>query len=159
MRLQRTWTGNIDEAATFFEEALPSDKNAELHIDLQGVTLINSIGIMRWMQWAKSLPADLQVFFARAPLQVVNQAALVDGFFPPNFKVESFQALYYCDPCSEEKAVLFENGRHYFYPAQTKGNEPEINMPLIHCPKCSKPMEPDFSGNRAFAFLRTKPGN
>lgn len=121
--------GNIDEDATFSPPDIGAFANVA--IDLEKVTAINSVGIREWIKWVKAFPPNVQLSVRKCPKIVVDQINMVAGFLPQGTKVESFFVPYYSDASGSEKMVLFEEGREYkggevFAPAEVKDDSGEL---------------------------------
>lgn len=155
MRFDVTVNENLDQDAKFFDQPVPNQPGAELWLNFEKVKLINSTGIRRWMQWCKDLPADIKVYITQAPLGVVEQAHLIDRFFPKNCEIQSIRSFFYCERDTEEQSVLLKRGEHYFYAEDSADKKVQLKLPQIPCPLCAQVMQPDFLENRVFAFLKT----
>lgn len=139
--------GRIDE-----NTKLPNvlAKGQPLHIDLGGVTGVNSVGCRQWAIWIKNLKRGGATFLHKCPPIFINQVNILIGLLPDDFTVESFYVPYHCESCGAEEVQLFERGRHF----QTLE---AINVQeQIICPVCSALMELDVVKERYFGFLRRK---
>lgn len=155
MRFDRAIEGNLDGVVTFFDEPVPAEPNAELWVDLSKVEVVNSTGLMRWMKWCKSHPAGLRVFLTHCPWNFAVQSSIMQGFFPPNCRLQSIRTYFYCEKDHEEKNVLLNREKDYLYAEDSAQGQAEIRLPTVLCPKCSLAMEPDFVESRLFAFLKS----
>src|SRR5262245_9841324 len=96
--------GHIDEDATF--NGLEITKAAKVHLDLDGVSAINSCGIREWIKWIRTAPTTSQIVYQNCPKVIVDQINMVAGFLPENAKVASFYVPYYSDASGNEKMIL-----------------------------------------------------
>lgn len=136
--------GNIDEDSSF----QPADTGgaAEIVLDLDKVTAINSVGIREWIKWVKTMPAASKLAVRKCPKIIVDQINMVAGFLPAGTVVESFYVPYYSDASGEEKMVLFNNGTEF-----TNG---EVNAPAEVKDDSGEVMEMDVIEAKYFKFLK-----
>jgi anti-anti-sigma regulatory factor len=81
----------------------------EVIIDFKNVTLINSTGIQRWIQFFSHTPDHVQVSFVNCVQRIVNQINLFPGFMAgKNVKVLSFYAPYYSESEDESYDLLLK---------------------------------------------------
>lgn len=145
--------GYIGENSEFFEVNLNGVKH--LHIDLNDVNYLNSVGVKNWIAWTRKLRDDLMVTFSNCPPLFVNQMNNVVDFLPKSGSVDSFYVQYYCDNCATEKNVLLEKGKHFDFATETSPRRVEV-ADSIECPKCKGPMELDVFKDKYFLFLDKK---
>jgi len=103
--------GSVDEDAVFTAPSLAP--GADVTLDLEAVTAINSVGIREWIKWIKAFPSGSQLSVRHCPKVIVDQINMVAGFLPPGTVVQSFYVPYYADESGAEKMVLFVNGRDF----------------------------------------------
>lgn len=141
--------GPISEKTPLYEYNI---RNAtEVHVDMEKVTFINSIGVRNWILWTCKLHEGIRFTLAKCPFVIVNQINTVHGFLPKTARIESFFAPYICE-CGAETTLLFQRGKEYEYPQN--GEEGKVNFPKeIPCTKCSNKMEPDFLEKKIFGVL------
>lgn len=140
----------IGENSELFRVPLAGVKR--LVLDLGAVNYINSVGIKNWIQWTWRFPEDVTLVLRRCPPSVVNQINMVAGFLPKNSEIESLFVPYYCDECSKEANVLFNNGEHFF--VAREGQKKKVVYPENQgCDKEDCGMEPDILESKYFKFL------
>ena len=137
--------GHIDEDSNF--SAVPTGSSAQLVIDFNGVTAINSCGIREWIKWLKTIPTNKEVVYQNCPKIIVDQANMVAGFVPENGKIQSFYVPYYCDSTDSEKMILFTEGKEF--------NGESVNPPQgIVDDETGEEMEMDVIEAKYFKFLK-----
>jgi anti-anti-sigma regulatory factor len=114
---------------TDFQPLLERVRTAEVHLDLGGITRINSCGVRDWIGFVRKLEDDgASVILERCPPVIVAQLVQVSGFSGRAGRVESVLAPFYCKKCDAEKLELLA-----------------LNRPLeadlvMSCPHCKSPM-------------------
>lgn len=152
MKLEFSVEGPISESNSIFSASVSNA--TEVHIDLSIMTFINSIGVKNWISFMVKIPTRAQVYLINAPLVMLNQVSMVQGFLPKNGFVQSFRAPYHCDSCGAEEIFLAERGKDYEY-ASHNGGTPKIDIPEERpCSKCRKEMSLDFNIAKTLAFLK-----
>ena len=92
--------------------SLETHSKNEVVIELEGLELINSVGIRGWINWTREFaPARLKL--RNCPKIFVDQINLVAGFLPADAVVESFFVPYYCEEENLESFVKWVKGVHY----------------------------------------------
>jgi len=110
-------------------------------LDLSGVARINSVGIRKWLEAARTAPAELMLQFERCAPPIVSQMNMIPTFISAG-RVESILAPYMCPGCGEELLELI------------KVTDPEMDLPpRRRCPACKEPLEFDDLPDEYFAFL------
>lgn len=143
--LRLTLKGQIDEDADY--GSVKAAGVRRIVFDFEGVKLINSTGIQRWIKFLQGLPSDAEVVFSRCAIRVVTQINLFPGFLGGRpVKVESFYAPYFCEACDSSCDVLLETARHSVDASMTKA-------PKMQCPKCGGAAEFDGIEKKYFLFL------
>ncbi|MGE4131488.1 MAG: hypothetical protein AB7F86_07600 [Bdellovibrionales bacterium] len=140
-----TINGALNENAQF--PNFPNPIGGRLVIDLEGVTMINSLGCRTWSQWLNKINAKNGVALQRCSPPVVHQLNVLSGFIGPNAVVESAFVTYYCDSCGATEKVLVPLGAGIKSIDQIKLDETMI------CPVCSALMELEVSPERYFTFV------
>ncbi len=136
--------GGIDEDASFVAPNLGSA--AEVNLDLEGVTAINSVGIREWIKWIKAFPTSLKLSVRHCPKIIVDQINMVAGFLPDGTIIESFYVPYYSDASGDERMVLFMNGKEF--------NGSEVTPPSEVKDDSGEVMEIDVIEAKYFKFLK-----
>lgn len=140
--------GKIDEFSDYSQMSFGEVDRAIL--DFDGVTLINSSGIQRWIAFLESVPESIRVDFKNCPLRIVNQMNLFPAFLAGrDVKVHSFYAPYYCECIDESKNVLLNTDEHF-------ADLDDIKVPNISCDQCGELMEFDGIEKKYFLFLKRK---
>jgi len=141
--------GAMDEEAVFPNTV--HQRQEKIIIDLENVTLINSMGARAWVNWVRSLESLAScIVLEKCPPIVVNQINILLGFLPKNGVVGSFKIPYFCEDCGLEEAILWQMGVQY----QENGafQEPEDKA----CPKCQSAFAADCVPQFYFRFLTRK---
>jgi len=123
-----------------------------LKFDFDGVALINSAGIQKWINFLKTVPDPTFVYFERAPVKIVHQLNLFPGFTAGK-KVHfmNFYAPYYCE--HEDKSYdILTQVKDAFQPPD------EPHAPHVLCPSCKGPLEFDAIEKKYFLFLKRAAG-
>jgi hypothetical protein len=146
-----TVVGQISEHLPLF---LYKINNAtEIHVDLKGLTFINSIGVSNWVSWTQKIPAGCRLYLENCPFVIINQINIVHGFVPPGTtRVQSFFAPYYCE-CGKEEILLCERGREYAYP-EDHGRAPVALPEFLPCKKCGGRAEMDFDPKKIVKMIQ-----
>lgn len=137
--------GHISEESDY--SSVKFDGVQALLFDVDGITLINSIGIQKWIKFMASIPSTIQLAIARCPLRIINQINLFPDFFAKKpVAYLSFYVPYFCEKCDDSRSLLIE--------AQTiKPQAPAA--PPMKCPTCSSAMNFDGIENKFFAFMKS----
>lgn len=102
--------GALDEETSL--SGLSAQDCADMTVDLEGLTAINSIGIREWIRWVKGLGA-VKLRVRACPRVFVDQINMVAGMLPEGAIVESFYVPYHCEEQDAEIAVLWTRGVQY----------------------------------------------
>jgi hypothetical protein len=139
------FNGHIDEDAQFGSLELAGA--AQVVLDLNEVSAINSCGIREWIKWIRTAPSGAKVIYKNCPKVIVDQINMVAGFLPENGKVESFYVPYYSDSTGNEKMILFREGSEFrngeVYPPEEVKDE-----------ETGEAMEMDVIEAKYFRFLK-----
>jgi hypothetical protein len=137
-----TLTGFLDDSALpVFAAEIPG----KLVINLQGVTMINSLGCRSWLKWIASVHARDGVVLKLCSSAFISQVNVLKGFVPEHVQIESFQVPYLCRQCAHEDHVVFT--------ADQDGDAPETRA----CPNCGGVADIDVVEWKYFSFLGKKP--
>lgn len=120
----------------------------KLEIDLENLTMVNSLGCRLWSQWIKGqVQARAGIHLVKCSPAIVNQVNILDGFLPANGQVDSFFVPYYCEGCGHEDRVLLSRGKEFDGEGLLSVSE---DLP---CPKCKAIMSIEVVKDRYFKFL------
>jgi hypothetical protein len=137
------FSGGIDED-TDFRGLTPASQ--VLFLDLDGIKVINSTGIRKWISWIK-LQMDKTIVLAHCPRIFIDQLNMVAGFLPNGAKVQTFYVPYYSDSTGSEKNVIFQVGKEV------------IDGQVKHFPQVTgedgKEMQLDVHPEKYFKFLKS----
>src|SRR4051812_37692461 len=90
--------GKIDENSDY--AVVLAAKSSHIVLDFNDVSLINSSGIQKWIQFLQAIPATVRVDFDNCPLRIVNQMNLFPAFYGGrNIIPLAFYAPFYCEKC------------------------------------------------------------
>lgn len=110
---------------TLLDLQIPDD--LELHLHLEKLRGINSLGVRAFVIWSSKLK-NPKILIHDAPKSFVDQINMVDGFLPPQARMRSFFVPYYSEATGEESQALFAIGiNFYLYEDQWKFSFPEIH--------------------------------
>jgi hypothetical protein len=116
----------------------------KLIIDLEKLTMVNSLGSRRWQKWIKDVRAQGGISLVRCSTPFVAQVNVLQGFVPPAVKIESFLVPYLCTKCAHEEHLLF-----------TVGKDTSVTDERI-CPTCGGTSKLDVHKSHYFNFLDKK---
>lgn len=120
-------------------------------IDLEKLTMINSLGCRKWIHWLKAYPKSIQISLVNCSTVIVNQINILVGFIPPGVTVESIYVPYYCNSCGNDQVVLLS-----VVDAQAPGWSFEQIADEKECTHCKAKAELDVLKSRYFQFLTKK---
>lgn len=123
--LQRSLT----ERASF--AGLAEQLEGEVVFDLRHLTLINSMGVSRWVAFLREVPEDVDYSFAHCSVPFCTQASFIPDMVGSG-KVQSFFAPYFCTACDREAERELKVGDVTL--------EPELAPPTQRCPSCGEEM-------------------
>ncbi len=143
--LMVSFVGQIDAGADY--SSLQFTGVSKAVFNFQGINLINSAGIQKWVKFMESLPDELNIVFEVCPASIVNQINLFANFTGGK-KVEftSFIAPFFCEKCDEENDMLLK--------AKDIVSHGDVTVPTPPCPTCGTTMEFDSIEDKYFAFLK-----
>lgn len=135
--------GALDEHAI-----LPSDlgTSTDIHVDLDGLSYINSVGVRLWIRWLTDVSKKHRLFLIRCPVLVVKNFSSIRGMLNKNTIVQSFYVPYYDEVLDERKNALFIRGKHFM-------EDGHLNMPVL-TDSNGRVMEPDVIEQTYFSFLK-----
>ncbi len=106
--LTLTLTGALDEHAVL--PSLDWTGIVKVNIDLHGVYRCNSMGLLRWGRFMKSLPTTLAIRLTNCSTTLVKHMNLFISFLGhPGLEVESFYVTYSCPGCGNGTDVLMRS--------------------------------------------------
>lgn len=134
--------GVIDEDTDFTDI---KKEQGPIHLNLSGITGINSLGIRMWVNFWREL-SSTPVFYIECPPVIVRQMSMIPSF-SGHAQVLSVYAPYVCNDCETEQLVLISS-------EQLMSNPPQIPETLT-CNQCKVgEMELDGSPRQYFSFKR-----
>lgn len=136
-------SGALDEHAV-----MPTEVPAagDVHVDMQELTYINSVGVRVWIRWITEVSKKNRVFLIRCPALVVKNFSSIRGMLNKNTIVQSFYVPYYDEKYNERKNVLFIRGKHFL-------DDGTLQMPVMKDGNGVE-MEPDVIEQTYFSFLK-----
>lgn len=143
-------TGSIDEDVT--DITIQPVAGKDLYLDLEGVSMINSIGIRTWCQWIQTLPQTNTIYLRNVPKVMVAQINAVKGFLTPNVQVQSVYLPLFCDKCDKQASVLIDCVKmreQGFEQLQASLTSQIKNI----CTNANCEIEPDVNVERYFSFI------
>lgn len=148
MRPALTLAGSLDENAIMPQLGT---NISELVVDISRVDHLNSAGVMRWLEFSRSIEAlGLKSCEVRGvPSFVVSQLSRVRGTMATSMVLKSFFVPYYCEACGVGHDVLFRSGHEFML----KDGQPALEFPQLKCRKCGTELEIDVLPEVVFNFL------
>jgi hypothetical protein len=138
--------GKIDESSDY--STILASSASRIILDFEKVTLINSSGIQKWIQFLRGLPKAMAVDFENCPLRIINQMNLIPAFAGDrNIVPKTFYAPYYCEQCDESQNVKLSATDDF-------GSASEVVAPRKQCAECASTMEFDGIEKKYFLFLK-----
>ncbi len=131
-------SGPLTEHASFHSVQVPPDLIVHLHLD--DLTMINSSGIRKWLQWVGAHMGESWKVWG-CPPHFINQLNIIEGFLPLKAKVQSFYVGYYSESTNEQIQLLIDRDKWE--------QENAIEIPID---KSGNKMEPDFLEDIYFKF-------
>lgn len=134
--------GQIDEGADYSRVVF--DGIDLMKLDFEGVSLINSTGLQKWIAFLAQIPDSVDVVFTRCTPKIIKQIDMFPGFLgSKNVTVENFYAPYYCESCDKAENVLLK----------LRDINESRNAPTAKCETCDDEMEFDSIEKKYFVFL------
>jgi hypothetical protein len=132
------FSGPLNEDASL--QIVQAQPDSKLHLHLDELTMINSAGIRKWLQWVGGhIGESWQVW--GCPPHLINQLNMIQGFLPTKAKVQSFYVVYYSVITNEQFKLLIDRDKW--------DQENAIEVPVD---SLGNPMEPDFLEDTFFKF-------
>ncbi len=143
--MHMTLDGSMDEYSDY--PSLADTKVASLTIDFSGIGRCNSMGVLKWARFLKSLPRTLSLRLTRCSTVLIKQFNFFASFTDhPGLTIESFSARYCCPQCSTEKEKLL-------VASDVKAKGLESTAVGDQCEHCHVDMELEDRPDKAFLFL------
>ena len=113
---------NLDEIAP--------DENNTITINLSGVSLINSVGILTWLKMVRAFP-QAKLILHKVSFPFMSSIVMMPDLLGhhPLDVIEEFHAPFDCPDCSEDFETLIKY-------ADVELKDEEVNVPPVPCPKC-----------------------
>lgn len=140
--LRISFKGRVDEDADFKELRV---QKPQVELNLQGITLINSTGIRKWIAWIKE-HGDKSITLVNCPQIFIEQLNMVAGLLPSGAKVLSFYVPYFSEESGEEKSILYSVGREII--------NGQVKVPDAVLDERGKQMEIDIYPEKYFKFVK-----
>ena len=115
-------------------------------VDLNEITMINSVGIREWVNSIEAAQATKKITLLKIATSVVAQINMVANF-TANSEIISFFAPYYCDECQEEQDFLLEYDKDF-------PDKKNPVAPVFQCATCKNDLEFDDVEERYFNFIK-----
>ena len=104
--LKLTIVGQVNENFAFDDLDLAGADT--IHLDLDGIVMMNSSGVKRWFKFIEAIPGETKIVYHNVPPIIVTQMNIVEGFLSPNAGVETFYAPYFDEENDEEVKKLLK---------------------------------------------------
>lgn len=141
-----TLAGAIDESVDY--TVIDLKGSSKIVFDFEGVKLVNSTGLQRWIKFLSGTPTGADLSFSKCSIRVITQINMFPGFLGGRpVKIESFYAPYFCEACDSSCDILLDTARDFKDPTAPKA-------PKMQCPKCKGPAEFDGIEKKYFLFLK-----
>jgi anti-anti-sigma regulatory factor len=154
--LKLTQTSNGNQTIIKLEGQIDEDANystvtfggfISVTFDMEGITLINSSGIQRWVNFIRGIPETIKLYLTSVPPRIINQINLFPGFLDNRqVGIISFFAPYYCEACDKTHNIKMDT-------AVSFPDREAITPPPANCPQCQKQMDFDGIPKKYFTFL------
>lgn len=143
------FAGILDETSQLPELTEPI--KGQLHLDLDNLTLINSMGIHKWITWMRHR-SNMQksMILSHCRPVIVNQINILKGFLPDYAVIESFYVPYSCEDCGFDEKILMTRGKEYDDQRQVR------YVTEKPCPSCGGSLHLDIVQERYFKFITKK---
>ncbi len=139
-------SGAINEVADF--SPVKFAKRPKVEIDLEELTMLNSVGLRSFGLWAAGLGNDV-IEFSHCPKFFIDQVNMIAGLIPRHARIVSFYVPYFSDELNVERMVLYRKGLEF-----EKANEKvAFHHPEILGDK-GEPFVMDIIPEKYFAFLK-----
>jgi eukaryotic-like serine/threonine-protein kinase len=138
--------GVIDEHAHLLELLELAAPGGALHLDLEGITFINSLGVRDWIRFVtKAKHQGIALELGRVAEPMVQQFNMIIAT-RSGVRVTSFFAPFACDPCGREDSMCLDVD-------PDRAALRELKPPPVACPGCGAKMSFNDFPERYFAFL------
>ncbi len=115
-----------------------AETTKKIFFDLSGLTVINSIGVLKWLRW---LPGKPEIKLQNCPAHLIHQMCIVPAMVTPKASIESLYVPLFCEKCDKEdfKRVTVKE-------CKAMGKE-QVLQP-VECRDSACAMMPDFDPAR-----------
>jgi predicted RNA-binding Zn-ribbon protein involved in translation (DUF1610 family) len=134
-----SFAGMIDENIELPD--LKEEIAGRVIVDLENLTMINSLGCRNWSKWLKGIKAKQGIVLRHCSPPFISQVNILQNFVPPEVKIESLLVPYYCPNCNHTETTRFER--------EVASSAPEESP----CPSCGGAMEINIDRAKYFHFL------
>ncbi len=121
---------------------------AEVYLDLEELSYINSVGVRVWIRWVQEAVKTTKIILIKCPALFVKNLSSIRGMIIKNVTIQSFYVPYYDDTYNERKNVLFIRDKHFM-------DDGTLHMPEVKSSN-GELIEPDIIEQSYFSFLRLK---
>lgn len=139
-------SGSLNEYASDLEK-LVVNPQFDLHLDLDGLQAVNSVGIRKFQKWIHHV-ASPRIRLFNCPRSFVHQMNVVDQFLPEHVEIESFYVPFFSENLGAEKVVLFEKQVHF----KKSDGKVKLDVPAVLDAE-GLPMSLDIFDTHYFKFL------
>ena len=140
-------SGAVNETADF--SPVKFARKPKVEIDLEELTMINSVGLRSFGVWASALGNEV-IEFSHCPKFFIDQLNMVAGLVPPRSRIISFYVPYFSDELDQERMILYRRGLEF----DRIDGKVKINNPEVQGDKGER-FVIDVMPDKYFAFLKT----
>ena len=137
-----TINGVIDENVDL--PTFDGEIQGKLVVNLEHLTMINSLGCRVWSKWIKGIKAKQGVVLSHCSPAFIAQVNVLQNFVPAGVAIESLHVPYMCASCNHREKLLYPSGQ-----ALGAAN-------ACPCPNCGAVMDIDVMPAQYFHFLQKK---
>lgn len=139
-------SGDLNEHSSALD-SITVNPDFDLHIDIQGLGALNSLGVRNFSKWINSVQCSHLRFFY-CPRNFITQLNLIKNFIPLKSEIESFFVPYFSEALGEEQRVLFTKSLDY----RKENGKVVLNFPEV-LDSQGNPMDLDVFKDQYFRFL------
>lgn len=140
-------SGAINEVADF--SPVKFAKKPKVEIDLEELTMLNSVGLRSFGIWAGALANEV-LEFSHCPKFFIDQVNMISGFIPRRARVISFYVPYFSDDLNVERMILYRKGLEF----ERTNDQIRFHHPDVLGEKGER-FVMDVIPEKYFAFLRS----
>lgn len=115
-------------------------------IDMSRISLVNSCGIVEWVNFIHPFSAKRTVVLDNVPSHVLRIVNMIKSFCG-KATIRSVCLEFVCERCEQDKLEQIILGKNMPSPSELS-----VQIP---CPRCQSPMHPSVPEKEAFAFLES----